>query len=131
MQSVFWQLSLMTAVVMVADFDGSKRLICAVIKTIDCGLDGECEYGTAEDTGIPKFLIIDFENSLISSIPESGPVRTTKIEQLHFLNGRLTMQGIQNGKTWSMIINTDNGKTTMSVNDDQVVFVLFGACTTR
>ncbi len=68
--------------VLAGDFDGSKPLLCAVIETFECGPGGECQRGTAESIDIPQFLKISFEKKAISSTPESGQVRTTKIKNM-------------------------------------------------
>ena len=47
------------------------------------------------------------------------------------IEGKLILQGVQNGKAWSMVINEQNGKVTMSASDEQAGFVVFGACTTQ
>jgi hypothetical protein len=117
--------------VFAGDFEGSKPLICAVIRTIECAPDGNCKKGTAEHIDIPQFLMIDFEKKTISSTPEAGPVRITKIRNMVREEGNLILQGVQKGKAWNMIINEVTGKVTLSASDDQVGFVVFGACTTR
>jgi hypothetical protein len=111
------------------DFDGSKPLLCAVIETFDCGPGGECQRGTAESIDIPQFLKISFKEKTISSTPESGQVRTTKIQNMERIDGKLILQGVQNGKAWSMLISETTGKVTLSASDDQAGFLVFGACT--
>jgi hypothetical protein len=44
-------------------------------------------------------------------------------------DGKLILQGVQNGKAWSMIIKETTGKVSLSGSDDQVGFIVFGACT--
>jgi hypothetical protein len=112
------------------DFDGSNPLICAVIETFECGQNAECQRGPAESIGIPQFLKIDFAEKIISSPPGAGPVRTTNIRQMESVDGKLILQGVQNGRAWSMVINETSGKVTLSASDDQAGFVVFGACTT-
>ncbi len=113
------------------DFDGSKPLLFAVIETVECTPGSECLRGTAESIGIPQFLKINFEGKTISSTPESGTIRTTKIKNMERIEGKLILQGVQNGKAWSMVINEKTGKVTMSASDEQAGFVVFGACTTQ
>lgn len=114
---------------MAGDFDASKPLICAVIETFDCAPGADCQRGTAESISMPQFLRVNFEEKTISSTPESGSIRTTKIRNMERLNGKLILQGIQNGRAWSMVINEANGKVTLSASDAQAGFVIFGACT--
>ena len=111
------------------DFDGSTPLLCAVIETFECGAGGDCHRGTAESIDIPQFLKISFEEKTISSTPESGPVRTTKIQNMEHIDGKLILQGVQNSKAWSMVINEANGKVSVTASDGEVGFVVFGACT--
>ena len=91
----------------------------------------DCQRGTAESVGIPQFLKINFEEKTISSTPESGQARTTKIQNMESIAGRLIIQGVQNGKAWSMAINEETGKVVISVSDVMSGFIVFGACTTQ
>ena len=97
--------------------------------TFECGPGADCQRGTAESISMPQFLKVNFEEKKISSTPESGPIRTTKIRNLERLDNRLILQGIQNGRAWSMVINVITGKVTLSASDEQAGFVIFGACT--
>jgi len=113
-----------------ADFDGSKPLLCATIETFECGSGIECQRGTSQSINLPQFLKIDFKDKKISGTRESGEVLTTEIENMERGDGKLVLQGTQNNKGWSMLINEATGKMTITVSDDQVGFVVFGACTT-
>ena len=112
-----------------ADFDGSRPLLCATIETFECGSGIECQLGTAQSINLPQFLKIDFKDKKISGTRESGEVLSTKIENMEHGDGKLVLQGTQNNKGWSMLINEATGKMTITVSDDQVGFVVFGACT--
>ena len=113
-----------------ADFDGSRPLLCATIETFECGSDIECQRGTAQSINLPQFLKIDFKDKKISGTRESGEVLSTKIENMERSDGKLVLQGTQNNKGWSMLINEATGKMTITASDDQVGFVVFGACIT-
>jgi hypothetical protein len=110
------------------DFDGSKPLLCAVTEALECGPDGECRRESAEEVNIPQFLRIDFKKKTISGTLESGEVRTAKIENMARSDGKLILQGVQNGKGWSMVITEATGKMTVTASDDRAGFVVFGAC---
>jgi len=111
-----------------ADFDGSKPLFCATIETLECGSGIECQWGTAQSINLPQFLKIDFKEKKISGTRESGEVLTTEIENMERSDSKLVLQGTQNNKGWSMLINEVTGKMTITVTDDQVGFMVFGAC---
>jgi len=111
-----------------ADVDGSKSLLCATIETLECGSGIECRRGTAQSINLPQFLKIDFKEKKISGTRDSGEVLTTEIENMERSDGKLVLQGTQNNKGWSMLINEATGKMTITVSDDQVGFMVFGAC---
>lgn len=113
----------------VAEFDGSKMLLCATIETFECEPGVECLWGTAQSINLPQFLKIDFKEKKISGTRESGEVLATQIENMERSDGKLLLQGTQNNKGWSMVINEATGKMTITASDDQVGFVIFGACT--
>lgn len=110
------------------DFDGSRPLLCAVIETIECTPDGECLRGEAESIDMPAFLKIDFAEKTIIGTPQDGTVRTTEIKTMAHMDGKLILQGIQRGKAWTMVISEATGKATITASDNEVGFVVFGAC---
>ncbi|MGD9034627.1 MAG: hypothetical protein PVH02_18305 [Desulfobacteraceae bacterium] len=114
--------------VLAGDFDGSKPLLCAIIEIYDCGAEGECEKATPEEVDAPRFFKIDFEQKRISGTLETGQKRTTQIIGMERVDGKLILQGVDQGTGWSAVIREANGKVTLSGTGDQVVFAVFGAC---
>ena len=43
--------------------------------------------------------------------------------------GELLLQGVENGRGWSMAITEATGRMVISVAGDEIAFVVFGACT--
>ncbi len=43
--------------------------------------------------------------------------------------GKLILQGVQLGLGWSMVITQESGTMALTAAGEQVVFVIFGACT--
>ena len=111
------------------DFDGSKPLLCSVIEEFDCSPGEECLTGSPQSINIPQFLRIDFKEKVITGKRGDGKVRSTAIRNLERVDGKMILQGIQNGKAWSMVITEATGQMTITAADDQVGFVVFGACT--
>jgi hypothetical protein len=112
-----------------AAFDGSAPLLCAVVQVIECGAGTECVEVSAEAAGIPDFLIIDFENKTIRATEESGRKETTAIQNVQHLDGKLILQGAENGRGWSIVISEDNGRLSATVSDHEVGFIVFGVST--
>jgi hypothetical protein len=118
------------------DFDGSKPLICAVMDLVECQPGGKCQQVTAEDVGIPQFWKINFKDKKISSTQADGSQRSTTIERLEKIDGKVIIQGaedgiegVRDGLGWSLAIAEETGKTVLTACGDEVGFVMFGACT--
>ena len=117
------------ALIFAGDFDGSRPLICAILETFECSPGLDCIRGTAESVDIPQFLKIDFKTKTISGTKKDGTPRTATIGKKTLTDGKLILQGVQNGRGWNMVIAEETGKTTLSASDDKAGFVVFCACT--
>ena len=110
-------------------FDGSVPLLCAVIQVVECAGGGECYPVQPEVANIPRFLKINFKKKTISATEDSGRKEVTKIKNIEHANGKVVLQGSENGRGWTMVISEETGKMSATVSDDQVGFVVFGAST--
>jgi hypothetical protein len=112
-----------------ADFDGSRKLLCAPTDAVQCEGAGECERAEVEDLNIPKFLTIDFKEKELTGTVEGGTSEeTTKIQNVEKLENQTVLQGIQNGRGWSIVIDAASGDMSAAVAGDDISFVLFGVC---
>ena len=102
------------------DFDGSKELLCACMRVIECGPDGNCAEVSAEEIGIPEFLKINFKQKTIGA-PQLG--KNQRAEDGY--------KEVRDGAGWSMAISEETGKMVLTESGDQVGFVIFGACISR
>ena len=110
-------------------FDGSQPLICSSMEAYDCGPDSNCIKGTAASIDAPQFIRLDFDQKLARSTRATGEERTAKIESMTREEGKLILQGVQLGLGWSMVITQESGAMALTAAGEQVVFVIFGACT--
>ena len=122
--------------VMAQVFDGSKPLYCAIADVIECVPGGECQEVMPENVNLPNFLFINFKKKRITASKEGGVQRTSKIENRERVDGKLIVQGIEDGVEgvkdglgWSIAISESTGKIVVTGSGDQVGFVMFGACT--
>ncbi len=129
-------IGMMTASAMAEDFDGSKELICSIMDIVECGPGGKCQQVTAEEVGIPHFLKINFKNKKITASHIGGSKRSTDIENLEKIDGKVIIQGAEDGVEgardgvgWSLAIAQESGKMVLTAAGDDVGFVVFGACT--
>ena len=112
-----------------AQFDGSEPLLCAVVQIVECEADGECHPVTTEMAMIPRFLKISFEKKTISATEESNRTDVSVLKNFERVDGRLIIQGAENGRGWTIVISEKTGKMSATVSDEDVGFVVFGACT--
>jgi hypothetical protein len=124
--------------VQAGSFDGSQNLLCAPQLAIECGPDGKCEQAMAASVNLPNFFMIDFSKKELTAVTESDAKRTSKIKSQEFLDGKLFLQGaddgvenIRDGLAWSMSISQDTGRLVVSASGENEAFVVFGACTPR
>jgi len=111
---------------MAANFDGTKVIICAVSTIMECDA-GKCDRYAPPDTpaGAPAFFKIDVPGKLVTA--SAG--RKSPIAGSSQINGRLVIQGGENGRGWSATIDEDSGVMSAAVVDEDFTFSLFGACT--
>ena len=111
------------------DFDGSKRLLCSPGEAMECAPTRGCERVSLEAARIPHFFSIDFKKKRLTGKGPGSEERTTVIQNVEKSEGRMILQGAENGRGWSIDIHQDTGRMAASVADEQAVFSLFGACT--
>lgn len=102
--------------------------LCAPIEEIECSQTGECKTNAAESLNLPPFIKIDLVAKRASGI-EKGAEKGAAIQRVERLDGRLILQGSQNGRGWSAVIVEETGKMTLSVSGDDTAWLAFGACT--
>ena len=120
--------------VMAGDFDGSKPLYCTLEETIECLPGGECIKVKPAEVNLPDTIFIDYANKTIAT-KEEGIKRTSHIENRKHIDGKLIVQGAEDGRKeqkdglgWTIAVNDSTGKMVVTGSGNDVAFVLFGAC---
>lgn len=111
------------------DFDGSKKLLCVPVRGYHCVPSGECSEVTADEINVPQFIRVDFKRKTLSGV-EAGE-RSTAIQNFRKADGKTIIQGAENGRGWTMVIDQSTGKMSSSISDNADGFLMFGACTPR
>ena len=121
-----------------AMFDGSAPLLCAVTEIRECEAGLECLEVSPDAVNAPRFLQVDVEAGQITSTPERPVQATTAIERVEHLDGKLVLQGaddgleeVRDGLGWTISVAEDTGRMVAAGVGDGVAFVMFGACTPR
>lgn len=119
-----------------ATVDGSESVICAATDIMECVPDGGCERVSAKESGIPRFLQVDFAAQQITHARPDGDAIVSPIERSETIDGRLILQGaedgfegVRDGIGWSLAIDEASGDMVLTGSGLDAGFVIFGACT--
>jgi hypothetical protein len=108
-----------------ADFDGSKKLICAPVQVVDCVAGAECVKGIPDDFGAPAFMRVDVGGRKVS-----GPKTTSEILSVDRSTERqLLLTGREQGFGWTMAIDGESGAMVTTLTARSGAYTLFGNCT--
>jgi hypothetical protein len=102
--------------------------LCSVINAAEFSLEEGCFEGTAESFELPQFIRLDLKNNIISEVGENTKKRSSKIINLKRIDTKLILQGIENGRSWSVIVEEKTGKMSATASDEGIGFVVLGAC---
>ena len=109
-------------------YDGSAPMLCAVTAISECTADGNCQRSQPQvGNNLPTFMRVDVKGKVLRADDGSG--RKTDIKASSVVDDQLMLQGIENGKAWTMVVKSDTGRWGGSVVEDDGSFALFGACT--
>ena len=117
-----------------ADFDGTKPLLIAVNRVMECTPADACREVTPASVQLPQFLRIDFAKKAILPARASDNFPPSAIERIEVVDGKLILQGAEDGYEkmrdglgWSMAISVESGQVVLTASGDEVAFVIFGA----
>jgi len=117
-----------------ADFDGSRPLLCAPVDVAECLIGPTCSAVSLESANVPHFIKVDFHGKTLSGRDHDGDIETTPIQNVRNVKGETILQGAEEGRAWSIVIDQDTGQMMGSVagftpTEERIGFLLFGACT--
>lgn len=100
--------------------------LCSVTSAVAVDEDGTIGPPDLGDRERPTFMRIDAAKKELTLLaPESHRGEVTKLETAHEKDGMHILSGVENGRNISLIITAD-GRTTLSVIADGVVWSVFG-----
>lgn len=106
--------------------DVTKPFLCAVTEAVECDHDGVCARGGADALDFPSFIEVDAGRKLIR---ERDGERKTQIRSQDRVEGHTILQGIQDGRAWSLSLSESSGMMSISSLSGEVGFLVFGVCT--
>jgi hypothetical protein len=108
--------------------DATKELRCALAEAAECDEAARCSEVTVADIDLPELVHVDFAGKLLTS-PDRQ--RTSPIGAVEVLDGVLVLQGHQDGRGWTMVVERATGHLSATVAGAEGVFVLAGGCSAR
>jgi hypothetical protein len=112
-------------------YDGSAPMDCAIKTVMACSGPDSCIRGTADTVVLPRVLIVDVGQRLVSG-DRAG--RSIKITAVGHGGGRLMLHGEEieiGGRAWNVVIKEATGEMTGAVLSEPGGYLMFGACSAR
>jgi hypothetical protein len=107
----------------------ADRMLCVPGPVFHCVSDGGCKSELPEDENIPEFIEVDLKRKTLAVTRASGENRSTPIQSQARAEGYVYLQGVENGRTFSMVISENTGDLTFVVATDGETASMFGECT--
>jgi hypothetical protein len=97
-----------------------------------CTPDGDCKEGN-EVAGIkvPVKATVDFENSVVAAVDETGYARTDKFDSVAESGDQLIIHGIDGAYGWQLVLSKASEAASMSFATADVLIGGFGTCTNK
>jgi hypothetical protein len=107
----------------------ADRLLCVPGPVFHCVADRDCKSELPEDEYIPEFIEVDLKRKTLATTRASGEGRSTPIQSQKREAGYIYLQGVESGRSFSMVISENSGDLTFVVAADGETATMFGDCT--
>ncbi len=111
------------------NLEGVDEMICAAVQVQICVENDTCYLATPAELNMPDFVVIDTQKKTISTTKASHEDRSTPFTNVARSDGLIYLQGIENGRAFSFVIEEATGQMTVAVSRDGIAVNVFGACT--
>ncbi len=111
------------------DLTGANKLLCTSVQATSCNDDGDCVTDVPWSFNIPQFVEVDFATMKLSTTKAADDPRESPIGNVTRANGLVVLQGLEEGRAYSFVINEKSGRLSVSVARDGITVSVFGACT--
>jgi len=129
-RSVVASVGLLASSAALADnLEGADRLLCAPEQIMICVEEADCYPAHGSELGVPDFVIVDLKNKKMQTTKSSQQTRTTAFSSVSRTDGKIFLQGLENGRAFSFVINEITGSLTVALSRDGVAVAVFGSCT--
>ena len=118
-------LALLAVAAQAQEVDATKPLRCALAEAAECDEMAECSDVTPEQIELPGEWRIDFAAKQLVS---ADGQRTSPIQAVEALESVVVLQGQQNGRGWTMVLERATGRLSATIATVEGAFMLAGGC---
>jgi hypothetical protein len=94
-----------------------------------CTADGTCKAGdNLAGMPLPLKVTVDFENTVVSAIDDTGYARTDNIDAVADSAGQLIVHGLDRAFGWQIVIHHTSPAASVSFASADSVIAGFGTC---
>ena len=117
------------SVALADNLTGEDELLCAPGYVTHCSSGGDCETKPSDVFGIPSFLRFDLDDEVMRTSEASEDELATPIQSVTRANGEIYLQGVENGRMFSILIDETTGDGALAIIADGETATAFLACT--
>lgn len=118
-------LSFLASAATAEGLDTATPMQCAFAEAAECDEMAACSAVTPEQIALPASWRIDFAGKQLVSMDGQ---RTTPILAMDALEPVLLLQGHQNGRGWTLVIERATGHLSATIATVEGAFILAGGC---
>ena len=97
-----------------------------------CSPDGACKAGKdLAGMPLPLKVTVDFENTVVSAIDDTGYPRTDNIDAVADSAGQLIVHGIDRAFGWQVVLHNTSPVASISFASADAVITGFGTCSQK
>lgn len=118
-----------------ADLDGDRPFLCSLAEIYECSLDEGCIDLSTDAVNLPAIVRVDFARGELTGVLDDGATRVSKALNKQILEGKLIMQGIEqgydderDGSGWSLAVTQDSKEMVLTSSTDESGFIVLGSC---
>lgn len=111
------------------DLGGHDQILCSLARASQCFAAGDCQEIDLLELNIPPFIEIDLAAEKLKTTEASQLNRETPIQHIERQGPYLILQGVQQGRAWSVMLDEEFGDATIAVAAGTRSIAIFGACT--
>lgn len=108
---------------------GRDTFLCAVLEASRCLPEEGCAKVALSELNIPDFVEIDLTAKKVRTTAASGENRATPIGTLVRQEGWIFLQGVEQGRAWSFVLDEASGRLNAAVARGEFAVTAFAVCT--